>query len=538
VYIAFNKKTAEEAKMKFPSHVECTTFHSLAYRGVNSYKKFKDRLVPKLSLSIIIDAFELKDLEVLSSIIDFQHERIKLTETGLNSGAYNKLINRFAWTILSTVQEYCHSLSPDIVPVECETFKREAVLMYSKTLWKLMSASKSVFPVTHDVYVKLWVNSSPTINADFILFDEAQDTDPLMCHTVSIQEGQKIWVGDTWQQIYRWRKAVNSLKKVEGDILRLTQSFRFGPAIASTATNVLKQLGETVPVVGYEQAQSHVESASLQGVIDSVSFTEDAPEYTRAFLCRSNLEVLDWVRYNHERYHIVMQGVQEVLSVLFDLSSLASKKGAKGPLVTFKDLDDFLDFVKETKDGALTMLLSLFAEDTPLEEENSPYTFSKNKLQVYIDILMDIKNNKETDDVYKPVVNVSTMHRAKGLEWDEVAVLYTKPLTLQALAEKRKIEANKISTYELKHLILELQDELKLIYVALTRAKKRLILDHDLYQFLNSGKDAFDIAPFIEHLSPLQVEELLAFLASDKEEVEAESSNFESTVTTTLKALL
>ena len=34
--------------------------------------------------------------------------------------------------------------------------------------------------IGHDIYLKLWALSEPNIPADYVLFDEAQDADPLM----------------------------------------------------------------------------------------------------------------------------------------------------------------------------------------------------------------------------------------------------------------------------------------------------------------------------------------------------------------------
>ena len=34
LYLAFNKAIANDARQKFPGHVDCRTFHSLAYRHV------------------------------------------------------------------------------------------------------------------------------------------------------------------------------------------------------------------------------------------------------------------------------------------------------------------------------------------------------------------------------------------------------------------------------------------------------------------------------------------------------------------------
>lgn len=52
IYLAFNKSIANEAQQKFHHHVDCRTFHSLAYRSVPRYITDKLRL-PRLSLSLI-----------------------------------------------------------------------------------------------------------------------------------------------------------------------------------------------------------------------------------------------------------------------------------------------------------------------------------------------------------------------------------------------------------------------------------------------------------------------------------------------------
>ena len=54
--------------------------------------------------------------------------------------------------------------------------------------------------ITPDVYLKVCEQSRPTINADFILFDEAQDSDGLMLSVLKHQRTQVIYVGDPYQQ--------------------------------------------------------------------------------------------------------------------------------------------------------------------------------------------------------------------------------------------------------------------------------------------------------------------------------------------------
>ncbi|MCP5775622.1 DNA helicase, partial [Klebsiella pneumoniae] len=51
--------------------------------------------------------------------------------------------------------------------------------------------------IGHDIYLKLWALSEPNIPADYVLFDEAQDADPLMLGILLKQRStQVIYVGD------------------------------------------------------------------------------------------------------------------------------------------------------------------------------------------------------------------------------------------------------------------------------------------------------------------------------------------------------
>ncbi|MFB8831902.1 hypothetical protein ACE0DR_27505 [Azotobacter sp. CWF10] len=71
------------------------------------------------------------------------------------------------------------------------------------------------------------------------------------------QSARKIFVGDKWQQIYRWRGAENALDRQieeDADALYLTNSFRFGPLIAGVANAILALQGETRPWWGSARA--------------------------------------------------------------------------------------------------------------------------------------------------------------------------------------------------------------------------------------------------------------------------------------------
>ena len=102
-----------------------------------------------------------------------------------------------------------------------------------------------IYPLNdfHDIYLKFWALTKPVIHADFIMFDEAQDADPIMLSILEKQKCQIIYVGDPYQQIYSWRGAVNAMQSINAQTCYLSQSFRFGPQLAQKAQMLLDHLG-------------------------------------------------------------------------------------------------------------------------------------------------------------------------------------------------------------------------------------------------------------------------------------------------------
>lgn len=97
---------------------------------------------------------------------------------------------------------------------------REVILQ--QTRFFLDKMNKAEIEIIHDFYLKKFQQSLPQLPYEFILFDEAQDASDAMLDMVACQPGTKVIVGDTHQQIYGWRFAVNSLKKVDNPIFHLT----------------------------------------------------------------------------------------------------------------------------------------------------------------------------------------------------------------------------------------------------------------------------------------------------------------------------
>lgn len=77
----------------------------------------------------------------------------------------------------------------------------------------------------------MWSLTEPKINTDFLLLDEAQDTNPVVEQTFNTQRdhAQLVMVGDSAQAIYQWRGARDVMTTFPGILLALSKSFRFGP---------------------------------------------------------------------------------------------------------------------------------------------------------------------------------------------------------------------------------------------------------------------------------------------------------------------
>ncbi len=225
LYIAFNKKVADEAGATFPKNVACLTTHALAFptHGAQFYKASK--------------AGDMKPSELAS------HYNINWKQADV---------------IQKTMQTYLYSDAKKLelrhVPDYVIGSDRPKALEWAQRLWEdtcdLRCAAVRASP---DVYLKLYELSQPRLDQkyDVILFDEAQDANPATLSLLMRQTCRKVIVGDTYQAIYAFRGAVNAMQTIQADVtLTLTQSFRFGSKLSALASELLKRCcGESRPIV-------------------------------------------------------------------------------------------------------------------------------------------------------------------------------------------------------------------------------------------------------------------------------------------------
>lgn len=437
LYLAFNKAIVLDAGSKMPPNVRCSTAHSLAWHAI-----CKDRYEHRLNAD-----------RMRSSLIA---EHLGLRGVRIQAAGHGKWLApwRLAGMVMRTVTQFCQSADETIdaghVPYaegldwpgsfgEGNRQLATAIVPAARRAWADLTSVDGVLPFRHEHYLKLWQLSHPRIDADFICFDEAQDANPVLVAVVSEQDHAQLgWIGDSQQQIYGFTGAVNALDSIPADDTRfLTQSWRFGPAIAEAANQVLTTLGAPLRLEGRPGQDSEVRRLF-------------EPE-VRAVLCRTNARAMEEVMLaidRGRRPHLVGGG-KEIIDFARGAADLQGGSKSWHPdLACFDTWAEVLEYVDtDEQGGELALLVDLVTR------------FGAKRL---IAVLRPLPPEKDADLV------ISTAHKAKGREWTTVRLASDLDV---APPDDEDLHAGLPP------------EELRLLYVAVTRARDVLdagdvTLDH------------------------------------------------------------
>ena len=221
----------------------------------------------------------------------------------------------------------------------------------------------------------------------------------------------------------------------------LTQSFRFGKTLADHASLVLKQLGESRQVTGNDNIDTNV---LVSGTPDSILTR------TNSAVIEHTLSAID----QNKKPHIVggTKETMQLISAVYDL-----KKGipASHPdFYGFSTWDEVVEFAETEEGEGLQAFVNLVQQ------------YGEKKLYWAL-------KSSETDEVNADIV-ISTAHKAKGRQWTSVQI---------------SDDFGSINSDDGK-LPLE---EIRLFYVAITRARESLIISPSLLGAYQSGKLPNDV---------------------------------------------
>lgn len=419
IYVSFNKEIARSAEGRFGPNVQCRTAHSLAFEHTG--REFSERL----NQSAHLPARETARRLGISAPLDAGVKKIEP--------------NHQARLVMGMVRRFCYSTAPQVAarnlePLngldhEAQAYVSEKLLPYARRAWEDICSPAGRLRFEHDHYLKMWAMTNPRLPGDFVMLDEAQDTNPVLEEIFLSQPAQRVCVGDPSQQIYAWRHARDVMTGFAADHLYLTHSFRFGPAVAEQANRWLAHAASDLRLTGAAPRTSKITPLTRPDAI----------------LCRSNAhamrEVLSLLELG---IRVELWGGGKALKRIAEAAQQlkAGRRTTHPELFLFNDWAEVQDYVENDKSaGDLKALVQVVDRYSP---------------EVIIETVERLAP-KGTGQVI-----VSTAHKAKGCEWPSVQIArgFDRP-PVDERGRQRPIR----------------EDEARLAYVAVTRAMVELDLE-------------------------------------------------------------
>ncbi|MEU1289773.1 UvrD-helicase domain-containing protein [Kitasatospora sp. NPDC005856] len=416
LYISFNRAIADDARGRFRRNVECRTAHSLAFKAVGR------NYGPRLEASARIPAKQTARLLGITSDLMVNGTKITIAH---QARVVMGMVRRFCYTtdrqVMARHMERLNGLNAEGQDIAART-----LLPYAVRAWEDIQSLDGRLRFEHDFYMKMWAMGEPVLPADFILLDEAQDTNPVLEEVFLNQSAQRICVGDPAQQIYGWRSAKDVMTGFPAEHLHLTQSFRFGPRVAEEANRWLRHAESDLCLTGFGSVDSRI---GLVGEPDAV-------------LCRGNADAMQEVLgFLKEEVPVALAGGGDALERIANaaLELQAGRRTSHPELFLFNSWGEVQEYVEQDKAGQdLKAIVKLVDDYGP---------------QVILKAVAQLSPEGDAR------VTVSTVHKAKGREWGTVRVgegFSPPPVT----DEGRQLPMR--------------SDEARLVYVAVTRARHQL----------------------------------------------------------------
>lgn len=471
LYIAFNKDLKEEAEKKFPQNVKCMTMHGLAF------SRFGKDLVHKLNKSFLpyhiseISEINLpKELDfiadtyykcIYNSVINFMYSK------DFKINKHHIFLEEFEILLKSLKDNQPNSENFNVL----QSISLKKILSDIEIVWSHLINPDSQVGTLHDVYLKLMQLAKPQLPYETILLDEAQDVNPAMLDIFERQKVRKVLAGDPYQSIYKFRKAVDAMETSACDKeYLLSKSFRFGQEIADYANTIIALRGETNPLIGNENKLSKV------GLISENEQEFLSDEYkTKAIITRTNAQIFEEaLKFAKKGFDIYLEGGQNIgqFDLLEDLWHLKNNA---------KPTDGFLkSFFSSYKNGKEAFeALKIFSKENNMTD----WMLRCNIVDKYdnnIKPMISSLKEKIIEDKNHHCIIITNVHKSKGLEYDLVMLSddFNLSYTLNGIKTRKQKEANKIIL--LDKVPEREYENINLIYVAMTRAKKMLLISEEL----------------------------------------------------------
>lgn len=440
LYTSFLVENRDDARRKITSKKHAHTQDGLAVQYALKHSPFKDIFNYKGNWSAPVH--HMNDVIGSGIRLDIGYGR-KVQKQGIA-----KLVTR---TLLDYCQSHYSDFDDRFVPNSVvNPSARSKILLWSRNYWDYLLSGRAgtEHSTTYSHLMKFWsLSPEISISDDYtnIIVDEAQDINGAFLQVLKNHQDRNInIVGDRYQELFGWRGAINSMGMFGKDGYPLDQSFRFGAAIAD-ASNILLSKHSEPP-------QSKIRG--LETVNSKISYFDDdapIPHYNGAILTRTRagvIHIADSELNVGTKIHVKTEfgPLKYVIRNIIYLAQEQFDKIGLPYLMGFPSYAFLENELKDNPDPDVYFGMKLYER------------FGEGVLEVIERIE---KYNSPESDAMKVI---STTHSIKGKEWDYVVI-------------------SPDYAYVLENDRTDLDAELAVLYVAITRAKKQVFLPSSLKKY-------------------------------------------------------
>lgn len=504
LYIVFNKANQISAERKLSQYQLSSSPVKVCTCNSYGYEKWLKTIGP-FGVFNTFDKNIIYEFQKSSPFFDVKYSKHKPFKKLLEMYEYSKLtLDSFCKDIEfhfdDTYQgfdkpKYCELIGKNGEKVtkfgiQCDNYS-VITKNHIPTFKKLIEYYLAEKKYTHGMYMKAVAYSNNEKvkgdSWDYVFFDEAQDANYFVLKLLNKQNIKKIYfVGDSRQSIYSFGGLNKNVFKTYKCDKRytLSKSFRFGKAVCDIANIILN--GDGLKLKGTEQSTD-------------IDYSKVTRLYrTNAKLFKDSLDLAygakianKRIKFNFMRTELDSKANDDMMCFIglyyqYQKSSIYYQyQKFFNNFVKSETLQMFENRLKEKHN-----FFSAYNEFYDFFNDDIHTILNYIKEDVYfIDKYKALQDCKYIFDNFDYEITLVTMHRSKGLEWDNVVI--AEPTKLYYTSKDGSIHKNS-----------DFQQELNLAYVAATRSRKTLdasILITELEEFgidtklntfkVNNGKE-------------------------------------------------
>ena len=444
LYLAYNKSLQvslqEKLKSYDLSHMKISTIHALAYAKTQA---FQYNLCNDLKIQVI--EYSLCEFE------RNENQRTNYFPIAEYVALIKDLVNFYCNSSLIALDDILldkYKTQTDLGANTTKLLEKDPLKVLSHLKYILSSMKNKKIDATHDFYLKMFYLNKKlctSLEYDLILVDEAQDISDVMIGIVEAQNCRRIYIGDSFQQIYSFRYATNALAKIDLPEYNLSKSFRFAQNFAKVLENDLNELYKL-------STNKLLKISGIEGYTKNGKSVVDTNEQY-CVIARSTFGLIqEIVHLIHDDKKIYFEGgynsysfMNQTVYSIFYLKEKKFDKISMSEIKEFESIYELEQFSKETKNQDFLNVIKFIN------------AYGDNIFEINKKIKEKLTTIKEEADII-----FTTAHKSKGLEYDQV-IMANDFITKKEITNQK----NKIS-------FTQTIEELNIYYVAATRAKKSI----------------------------------------------------------------